>query len=68
MIGSSTVQKGVGAATSSSSTPSHRCRWIESAASTVVTDQIPITVAPSDATRSASGSLPARNMKYASDA
>jgi hypothetical protein len=68
VIGSSTAQNGVGAATSSSSTPSQRCRWIESAASTVVTDQIPITVAPSDASSSASGSAPARNMKYASDA
>ena len=41
MIGSSTAQNGVGDATSSSSTPSERWRWIESAASTVVTDQMP---------------------------
>jgi hypothetical protein len=68
VIGISTAQNGVGAATSSSSTPSERCRWIESAASTVVTDQIPITVAPIDASSSTSGVPPARNMKYASEA
>ena len=63
VIGSSTAQKGVGAATSSSSTPAQRWRWIASAAPTVVIDQIPITVAPSEASRRASGPPPARNMK-----
>ena len=52
VIGSSTDQKGVGAATSSSSTPCQRWRWIASAAPTVVIDQMPITVAPSEASSS----------------
>ena len=63
VIGSSTAQKGVGAATSSSSTPAQRWRWIASAAPTVVIDQIPITVAPSEASRRTSGPAPARYMK-----
>ena len=63
VIGSRTAQNGVGAATSSSSTPAQRWRWIASAAPTVVIDQMPITVAPSDASRRVSGAAPAWNMK-----
>src|SRR3954447_4758352 len=66
VIGSRTRANFTGAATSSSSVPQKRWRWIAPLASSAAIDQIPATAEPSDAYRSVLALPPARYMKYAS--
>ncbi len=49
VIGTRTIANRVGEATSSSSVPSQRSRWSRLLAVVVITDQMPITAAPSPA-------------------
>ena len=49
VIGSRTSEKCAGVATTGSRVPSQRWRWIAELAVTLVADQMPITLAPSEA-------------------